>query len=79
VSIPIHGIVIRHDVPDSKYQVSTSEFPSLVELPDEEQGVLIAPEWVVTAAHAVTWRPVQEVTIHGISRHVAKVIVHPGY
>ena len=75
----VHAIVIRHDVPDSKYQCSSGEFPPLVELPDEGQGVLISPQWVVTAAHAVEWRPVHEVSINGISRTVAKVIVHPGY
>ena len=73
------AIVIRHDVPDSKYQVGPGEFPAFVELPDEGQGVLISAQWVVTAAHAVVWRPVHEVTINGISRPVAKVIVHSGY
>lgn len=73
------AIVIRHDVPDSKYRVRAAEFPTLVDLPGEGHGVLIAKQWVVTAAHAVVWRPVHDVTLNGVSRPVAKVIVHPGY
>jgi len=76
---PTSAIVIRHDVPDSKYRISAAECPVLVELPGEGQGVLISPRWIVTAAHAVTWRAVHEVTINGSSRPVAQVIVHPGY
>jgi hypothetical protein len=78
-TLPAGAIVVRHDVADAKYEVDASVFPPLVELPGEGQGVLISPEWVVTAAHAVTWRPIHEVTISGISRPVAEVIVHPGY
>jgi Trypsin len=73
------SIVIRHDVPDSRYRVSPDAFPALVELPEEGQGVLISRQWVVTAAHAVVGRPIREVTIHGTSRPVADVIVHAGY
>ena len=73
------AIVIRNDVPDSKYRIATAAFPALVELPGEGQGVLISPRWIVTAGHAITWRPVHEVTISGISRAVSQVIVHPGY
>jgi hypothetical protein len=51
----------------------------LSSFPGEGQGVLISPEWVVTAGQAVTWRPIHEVTISGIPRPVAEVIVHPGY
>jgi Trypsin len=79
ICLPTLAIVVRHDVADAKCRVSDSVFPPLVELPGEGQGVLISSQWVVTAAHAVTWRPIHEVTINGISRPVAEVIVHPGY
>jgi len=77
--MPLNAIVIRHDVPDSEYRVSASAFPALVYLPGEGHGVLIAKEWVVTAAHATTWRPIHELTINGTVRSVEKIIVHPGY
>ena len=73
------AIVIRHDIPDTKYQISPEEFPALAFPPGEGQGTLIAKRWVVTAAHAAVWRPIREITLNGLSRPVARVIVHPGY
>lgn len=73
------AIVIRHDIPDSKYRVTAGEFPALVFLPGEGHGMLISKQWVVTAAHAAVWRPIHEVVLNGVSHPVAKVIVHPGY
>lgn len=75
----MEAVAIRHDVPDSEYGVSAAKFPALAYLPDEGHGVLIAKDWVVTAAHTTGWRPIHELTINGVSRSVAKVIVHPGY
>ena len=46
----------------------------------EGHGVLIAPRWVVTAAHAVAWQPGMEVVVvGGAPRAVEKVILHAGY
>lgn len=73
------AVVIRHDVPDSAYLVPDSEFPALVDLPHEGQGVLISDQWVVTAAHGAQWHPVSHVMINGKWRSVEKVVVHPGY
>lgn len=48
------SIVIRHDVDDSKYLASISDFPPLVTLYRiGVHGTLIAPQWVVTAGHAI--------------------------
>ena len=55
------------------------EFPALVDLQHEGQGVLIRPSWVVTAAHAAAAVPVNEVTINQRRRKVECVIFHPGY
>ncbi len=73
------AVVIRHDVPDSAYLVPASEFPALIDLPDEGHGVLISNQWIVTAAHATQWHPVEQVMVNGQCRSVEKVIVHPGY
>lgn len=73
------AIVIRHDVDDSRYWVAASEFPALVDFAHEGHGVLIAPRWIVTAAHATQWHPVTEVMLNGKCRRVARLIVHPGY
>lgn len=74
------AIVIRDDVDDSKYKVPASEFPALVDLPGEGHGVLISPQWVVTAGHAVTWQSeIKQVTINGVPRDVERLVIHPGY
>ena len=75
----VGAIVIRHDVSDSEYRVSSAEFPQIAYLPGEGHGVLVATNWVLTAAHATTWRRIHELTINGITRTVEKVVVHPGY
>ena len=72
------AIVIRHDVDDSNYHVPACEFPALADMPGEAHGVLIAPTWIVTAAHTITGS-VKEVTLNGVRRKVERLIVHPGY
>lgn len=80
MSFSASAIVIRDDVDDSQYRVPASEFPALVDMPGEGHGVLIAPQWVVTAAHAITWQSeIGQVTINGTSRDVERLVVHPGY
>jgi hypothetical protein len=82
ISFTASAVVIRSDVKDAKYRVPASAFPALVDMPGEGQGVLIAPQWVVTAAHAA---PMQmqgmddEVSIGGVAHKVARVITYPGY
>jgi chymotrypsin len=80
VSSAASAIVIRDDLDDSQYRVPASEFPALVDMPGEGHGVLIAPQWVVTAAHAVTWQTeIKEVQINGVARNVERLVVHPAY
>ena len=80
VSFSASAIVIRDDVNDSNYRVPASEFPALVDMPGEGHGVLIAPQWVITAAHAITWQSeIKQVTINGLPRDVEHIVVHPGY
>ena len=74
------AVVIRDDVKDARYRVAASEFMPLADLPLEGHGVLIAPQWVVTAAHAVAWQPRLEVVVlNGAPRAVEKIVVHTGY
>jgi len=82
VSTAVGAVVIRAGVDDAKYRVPDSTFPALVDMPGEGHGVLIAPQWVVTAAHAA---PMQmqgmedEVSVGGVARRVKRVITYPGY
>ena len=53
-SLPATSIVIRHDVDDALYRATPSDFPPLTTLYRiGAHGTLIAPQWVVTAAHTV--------------------------
>lgn len=79
-SLSAHAVVIRDDVPDLQYRMAVSDFPALADIPGEGHGVLIAPQWVVTAAHAVSWQhAVEVVVVGGTPRAVARVVLHPGY
>ena len=79
VSLPALAVVIRHDVPDLKYRVQETPMRAIANLPHEGHGVLIAPQWVLTAAHATQWHPVTEIMLNGACRKVERLIVHKGY
>lgn len=82
VSTAAGAVVIRADLDDARYRVPASAFPALVDMPGEGHGVLIAPRWVVTAAHAAPM-PMQgmenEVSVGGVARRVKRVVTYPGY
>ena len=74
------AVVIRDDVDDAEYRIPAPEFPALVDMPGEGHGVLVAPQWVVTAAHVLPMHvDSMQVAIGGIPRDVERVVVHPGY
>lgn len=74
------AIVIRDDVDEADYRVKASKFAALVDMPGEGHGVLIAPQWVVTAAHAIAWQSeIKAVTIKGVARDVERIEMHEGY
>src|SRR3546814_5779211 len=80
ISSTASAVVIRSDVDDAEYQIPASAFPALVDMPGEGHGVLIAPQWVVTAAHAAPMQGMEaDVTIGGVARRVECVITHPRY
>lgn len=79
-SFGVGAVVIRDDVPDIQYRMAASEFPALADMPGEGHGVLIAPQWVVTAAHAVSWHhSLDVVVVGGVPRAVKRVVIHPEY
>ncbi|MGY0634801.1 trypsin-like serine protease [Luteimonas sp. A478] len=80
VSSTASAIVIRHDVEDSQYRIPASGFPALTDMPGEGHGVLIAPQWIVTAAHVLPLHhPLEQVVVNGMTRDVERVVVHAGY
>jgi len=74
------AIVIRDDVPDSAYRAAPTEYPQLARVMGTSEGNLVAPQWVLTAAHVVEgvdpfshWR----VDIGGRTIEVEKIVLHP--
>lgn len=79
-ALPSEAILIRDDMKEDRYVASAADTPYLVDLNPEGHGVLIAPQWVLTAAHATLGAdPLKGVTIKGQPRAVEKVILHPGF
>jgi hypothetical protein len=83
VTAAANAIVIRSDVPDSRYRVPANALPALADLPMEAHGTLVAKRWVLTAAHAVQMMLAMPehryVTIAGKQRKVARIIVYPDF
>lgn len=80
LSLSASAVVIRHDVESAGYRVAESDFPFMADLPVEGHGVLIAPQWIATAAHAVAWQSqLRQITLNGVSREVERLVIHPAY
>lgn len=74
------AIVSRDDVDDAKYRIPVSGFPALADMPGEGHGVLVDPQWVITAAHTIPMgHELKSVVINEIPRDVERVEIHPGY
>lgn len=73
------AIIIRHDRQDSEYLELGQRFPSLchLNLPDG-QGTLIAPQWILTAAHVardLKWG--HKITVGDKEYEVRRIVIHP--
>lgn len=74
------AIVIRHDRDESRYRELGKGFPMVCRVGDA-QGTLIAPRWVLTAAHVAESIPQRGGTLHiaGRTVEVEQVFIHPDY
>lgn len=79
VSVSAEAIVIRHDVEPKNYAVDMAH-AALVDMRHEGHGMLIAPQWVVTAAHTVFYDyKGHTIEVGGTEREIDYVIFHRGY
>ena len=88
VAAPAAGIVVRHDTESEAFERLAGEVAGpLVWIRYDDgtgiavaEGTLIAPSWVLTAAHAVeAMRPGATVVYGGEPCEVAAVYLHPGW
>lgn len=81
ISLSASAIVIRHDVAPEKYAATLHDFPPLAQFYiDGAHGTLIAPNWVVTAAHTTFCTdPNTTILVGGVKVKVKRRFVHSNY
>lgn len=76
---PSPAIVIRHDRDDARYRALADGLDLVVRVGDG-MGTLVAPAWILTAAHvADTVVPGQSVRVAGRDVAIAEIVLHPDY
>jgi secreted trypsin-like serine protease len=84
LALPAAAILIRADRDDAEYLELATRYTSSVPLnaPDGE-GVLIAPRWVLTAAHRARtlqeMKPMPKLDIAGRAHEIQSIIIHPDW
>jgi|SRR5690554_1645733 len=76
---PAHGIVIRHDVSDKKYQEFGGQYSSSVAYIGGCMATLVEPGWLLTAAHCMRGESVDLKTALHLEApyQVEQIFVHP--
>src|ERR1051326_2394187 len=83
-TMPAAAILIRPDRDDAEYLELATRYPSsvLLNAPDGE-GVLIAPRWILTAAHMAKalqeQKPVPRIPIGGREYEIQSFHLHPDW
>jgi len=73
-----YGVVKRHDVNGKLYEVIESP-AFIIDMPGDGHGVLIASQWVVTAAHTTSLSDRgRTIRIGNNNYEIDKVVIHPG-
>lgn len=72
------AIIIRHDRDDAKYRELGRRYSTALADVSYGEGILIAPQWVVTAAHVARYlRPGHGITINGKIYSSESITLHP--
>jgi len=78
-TLSANAIIMRHDRDPKLYLANQQDYQSVVDL-KYMTGTLIAPQWIITAAHAthvIPWG--YRVTINGQEYKVESIVPHPEY
>jgi hypothetical protein len=84
LALPAHSILIRADRDDAEYLEMATRYESSVLLgaPDGE-GVLIAPRWMITAAHVAKalqeMKPLPKLTFADEAYEIQAITLHPNW
>ena len=78
--VPAEAIVIRHDRPDSVHRELARDYPMVCRV-GNGNGTLIAPSWVMTAAHVADALSRKGATVQFGNQIVAiaQIAIHPNY
>lgn len=82
IALPAGAILTRADRDDEEYRELATRYPSAVGLGAAQgSGVLIAPRWVLTAAHRASALRTKNAAlrIDGHSHEIQEVFVHPDW
>ncbi|MFC3031013.1 S1 family peptidase [Pseudoalteromonas fenneropenaei] len=80
-ALPVSAIVLRHDVAPENYLATLQDFPALAQFYlDGAHGALIAPTWVLTAAHTTfCTNPGASILVGGEKVTVKRRFIHPNH
>lgn len=80
---PASAILIRADRDDAEYVELASRYPASIALNPDGEGTLIAPRWVLTAAHRAKalqeLKAVPKLSIGNASYEIEAMFIHPDW